>query len=205
MQLPERLEPGFLVRAYASGIFPMADEVGAISWYSPDPRAVLEHDALRISRSLRATLRRERYEIRFDTAFEAVMRGCAAPRSGESGTWISEEFVACYGALHCAGVAHSVEAWGDGGLAGGLYGVSIGAAFMGESMFSRAPDASKVCLVALVERLRARGFTLHDTQFITPHLARMGAVEIPRSLYLRRLREAIATPCRFADPRVRSG
>jgi leucyl/phenylalanyl-tRNA--protein transferase len=191
-RLPDRLEPSFLIRAYASGIFPMADEWGRISWYAPDPRAILEHDDLRISRSLRAAIRAARFEIRFDTAFEAVMRGCAAPRGDGQGTWISEEFVWAYGILHRHGFAHSVEAWQGGELVGGLYGVSVGAAFMGESMYWRRSDASKVCLVALVERLRARGFLLHDVQFVTPHLARLGATEIPRRVYLRRLEAAIA-------------
>lgn len=161
IRLPDRLDPAFLLRAYASGIFPMADERGRLSWYSPDPRAVLEHDNLQISRSLRTAVRQARYEIRFDTAFERVMRGCAGPRPGESGTWISDEFIWAYSVLHDHGFAHSVEAWRDGALAGGLYGVSIGVAFMGESMFSLRPDASKVALVALVARLLARGFQLH--------------------------------------------
>jgi len=197
------------VRAYASGIFPMGDDDGAISWYAPDPRAVLEHHNLRVSRSLRATIRAGRYTVTFSTAFERVMRACAEPRGDGEGTWISEEFVWAYGALHRWGFAHSVEAWrrrGDGEgnedeegreLVGGLYGVSIGAAFMGESMFSRATDASKVCLVALVERMRARGYLLHDTQFTTPHLERLGVTTIPRDEYLRRLEQAISLPCRF--------
>jgi leucyl/phenylalanyl-tRNA---protein transferase len=199
MRLPERLEPNFLLRAYASGIFPMADRRGRISWYAPDPRAVLEHERLRVSRSLRATVRQARFEIRVDTCFEQVMRACAAPRTDGEGTWISEEFVWCYGVLHEHGFAHSVEAWRDDHLVGGLYGVSIGAAFMGESMFSREADASKVCLVSLVERLRARGYRLHDTQFLTPHLERMGAGLISRAEYERRLHAAVVTPCSFDE------
>jgi leucyl/phenylalanyl-tRNA--protein transferase len=175
----------------------MADATGAIAWYAPDPRAILEHAGLRVSRSLRSVLRQGRFDIRIDTAFEPVMRACAAPRPDDLGTWISEEFVACYGMLHRAGFAHSVEAWRGGALVGGLYGVSIGGAFMGESMFSRVSSASKVCLVALVERLRARGYLLHDVQFLTPHLASMGASEVPRTEYQRRLRLAIARPCSF--------
>ncbi len=175
----------------------MGDDEGNISWYAPDPRAVLEHDDLYVSRSLRAVIRSERFRVRFSTAFEDVMRACAAPRSDEHGSWITEEFVATYTALHEAGYAHSVEAWRDGRLAGGLYGVSIGGAFMGESMFSRESNASKVCLVALVERLRERDYVLHDTQFLTPHLERMGASLIPRAVYERRLRAAIVRPCRF--------
>ena len=197
MRLPDRLEPAFLARAYAAGIFPMADDAGDISWYAPDPRAVLEHDNLRVSRSLRATTRAGHYRITYSTAFEEVMRACAGPRGDGAGTWITEEFVWAYGVLHRWGLAHSVEAWRGDELVGGLYGVSIGAAFMGESMFSRANDASKVCLVALVERLRARGYLLHDTQFATPHLERLGVAVIPREEYLRRLEHAITIPCRF--------
>lgn len=197
MRLPDRLEPSFLLRAYASGIFPMADEAGRISWYAPDPRAIIEHDDLRVSRSLRAAIRSGRFSIRFNSAFEQVMRACAAPRGDgdDEGTWISEEFIQVYTTLHRHDFAHSVEAWREGRLVGGLYGVAIGAAFMGESMFSRERDASKVCLVALVERLRERGYMLHDTQYLTPHLARLGGKEIPRDEYLRRLADAIAIPC----------
>jgi len=199
MRLPDHLDPDFLLRAYASGIFPMGDEDGTVSWYAPDPRAVLEHDDLRVSRSLRAAIRSGRFTIRVSTAFEDVMRACAAPRQGEeqARTWITEEFVRIYGVLHDHGFAHSVEAWREGQLVGGLYGVCIGAAFMGESMFSRETDASKVCLAALVERLRERGFLLHDTQFLTPHLERLGARLIPRHEYERRLVHAITVPCRF--------
>jgi leucyl/phenylalanyl-tRNA--protein transferase len=198
LPLPDRLDVSFLLRAYASGIFPMADESGEISWYSPDPRGVLEHANLRVSRSLSATMRRGYFTIRVDTAFEAVMRQCAAPRADHEGTWISEEFVQVYGQLHRLGFAHSVEAWRDGHLAGGLYGVAIGAAFMGESMFTRERDASKVCLVALVERLRSRGYLLHDTQMVTPHMASMGATYISRREYLRRLDRALCVRCSFA-------
>ena len=197
MRMPTRLDPEFLIRAYAGGIFPMADGRGRLSWYAPDPRAIIEHDSLCVSRSLRATIRKGTFAIRLDSAFTETMRTCAAPRPDESGTWISEEFVRTYTTLHRAGFAHSVEAWQGEELVGGLYGVSVGGAFMGESMFSHRPDASKVCLVALVEHLRTRGFVLHDTQFLTEHLARMGASEIPRATYERRLAAAIALPCRF--------
>lgn len=193
--LPDYLEPNFLLRAYAVGIFPMAGEDGRVSWYAPDPRAILEHGNFRPSRSLRARIRNGTFTVRIDTAFERVMRECATPRMGEEGTWISEEFIQVYGLLHRHGFAHSVEAWRDGRLVGGLYGVSIGAAFMGESMFTREPDASKVCLAALVERLRSRGFLLHDVQFLTPHLARLGATEIRRAVYERRLAAAVSVPC----------
>jgi leucyl/phenylalanyl-tRNA---protein transferase len=189
----EPLDPIMTINAYAKGIFPMADHSGRISWYAPDPRAVLEHENLHVSRSLRATIRKAIYEVRMDTAFEAVMRCCADREE----TWINEEFIHTYTQLHNAGFAHSVEAWKDGKLVGGLYGVALGGAFMGESMFSSATDASKVCLVALVTHLRARGFMLHDTQFWTPHLASLGVTEISRRTYERRLSEALRLECRW--------
>ncbi|QBD83769.1 leucyl/phenylalanyl-tRNA--protein transferase [Ktedonosporobacter rubrisoli] len=188
---PESLDPALVIRAYAQGIFPMADEQGRISWYAPDPRAILEHENLHISRSLRATIRKSIFTIRIDTAFEQVMRSCADREE----TWINEEFIKTYTYLYHAGFAHSVEAWKDGELVGGLYGIAIGGAFMGESMFSQATDASKVCLVALVEHLQTRGYTLHDTQFITPHLATLGVTEIPRHVYEQRLQQALHLPC----------
>lgn len=187
---PEPLDPLMVVNAYAQGIFPMADERGRISWYAPDPRAILEHENLYISRSLRNTLRKGLYTIRMDSAFEQVMRSCAGC-AGRSETWINEEFIKTYTLLHRHNLAHSVEAWSHGKLVGGLYGVALGGAFMGESMFSIATDASKVCLVALVEHLKARGYALHDTQFLTPHLASLGVTEISRAEYERRLRQAI--------------
>ncbi len=190
---PEPLDPILIVNAYAQGIFPMADHSGRIRWYAPDPRAILEHENLHVSRSLRATLRKGIYEVRMDTSFEKVMRYCAERED----TWINEAFNTAYTQLHYAGLAHSVEAWNDGMLAGGLYGVSLGGAFMGESMFSHATDASKVCLVALVEHLKARGVVLHDVQFWTPHLATLGVTEIPRKVYERRLKEALRLKCRW--------
>lgn len=185
------LDPELVIQAYARGIFPMAEPDGRIFWYAPDPRAILEHANLHISRSLRTTIRNTIYEVRMDTAFEAVMRYCGA----RAETWINEVFIEAYTFLHVAGLAHSVEAWKNGKLVGGLYGVALGGAFMGESMFSRATDASKVCLVALVEHLKARGYTLHDTQFLTPHLASLGVTEIPRHEYERRLAEALQLRC----------
>lgn len=185
------LDPVLVINAYAQGIFPMADHHGKINWYAPDPRAILEHKNVRISRSLRATLRKGIYEVRMDTAFEAVMRCCAEREE----TWINEAFITTYTRLHHAKLAHSVEAWRDGVLIGGLYGVSLGAAFMGESMFSRATDASKVCLIALVEHLKLQGYILHDTQFLTPHLATLGGTEIPRRVYEQRLQEALQMNC----------
>ncbi|HEX6482556.1 MAG TPA: leucyl/phenylalanyl-tRNA--protein transferase [Ktedonobacteraceae bacterium] len=183
----EPLDPNVVINAYAQGIFPMADDYGRIRWYAPDPRAILEHSNLYVSRSLRATIRKDIYDVHLDTAFEDVMRCCA----DREDTWINEEFIRTYTQLHYAGFAHSVEAWKDGILIGGLYGVALGGAFMGESMFSYATDASKVCLVALVEHLRVRGFVLHDTQFLTPHLATLGVTEISRKEYERRLRVAL--------------
>jgi len=188
---PEPLDPMLVINAYAQGIFPMADHAGRIRWYAPDPRAILEHHNLHVTRSLQATLRKRLYEVRMDTNFETVMRRCAERED----TWINESFISTYTQLHYAGLAHCVEAWKDGELVGGLYGVALGGAFMGESMFSRATDASKVCLVALVEHLKARGYVLHDVQFWTPHLATLGVTEIPRTLYERRLREAQRLRC----------
>nr|BBH95539.1 leucyl/phenylalanyl-tRNA--protein transferase [Thermogemmatispora argillosa] len=189
--MADQLDVTTVLYAYTQGIFPMADAQGHIHWYAPDPRAILEHERLHVSRSLRATLRKGLYEIRMDTAFTEVMRACAAREE----TWISETFIETYTKLHYLGLAHSVEAWHAGQLVGGLYGVALGGAFMGESMFSRATDASKVCLVALVEHLKSRGYVLHDVQFLTPHLASLGASEIPRREYERRLRHALQLPC----------
>ena len=182
--------------AYRHGIFPMADEgSGEIHWFRPDPRAIIPLDGFHVSRSLARERRRGVFEVRTDTDFEAVMRGCADRREG---TWISGRFVEVYGALHRAGTAHSVEAWRGGRLAGGTYGVALGGAFMAESMFHRETNASKVALAALVQRLRARGFALLDVQYLTPHLESLGAVEITRREYERRLEHALALACRFA-------
>lgn len=181
------LTPALILEAYAKGIFPM-DEDGARGWFSPDPRAVIPLDGLHVSRRLARTIRQGRFEVRFDTDFAGVVRGCARP----DGTWISEQIFEAYLALHREGPAHSVECWRDGKLAGGTYGVRVGAAFMAESKFHVVRDASKVVLAALVERLRERGFELLDVQYLTPHLARLGAVAIPRREYLRRLRAALA-------------
>jgi leucyl/phenylalanyl-tRNA--protein transferase len=192
--MARRLTPELLVRAYASGVFPMADRRdGPIRWYAPDPRAVIPLDAFHVSRSLRRTMARGTFDVTVNMDFPAVMRACA----GRAETWISDEIIRAYTELHDLGLAHSVETWRQGRLAGGVYGVALGGAFFGESMFSRETDASKVALVALVERLRARGFTLLDVQYQTPHLARFGAVEIPRRAYERRLAAALRLDCRF--------
>ena len=186
------LEPGTLLAAYRRGLFPMPlSGRGPIGWWSPDPRGVLPLDELRVTRSLRRSMRR--YELRVDTAFDAVVEACADP--GRDGGWITPEFRGAYRRLHDLGWAHSVEAWdpGSGELSGGLYGVAVAGLFAGESMFHRDRDASKVALVGLVERLRASGAVLLDVQWLTPHLASLGARELPRSEYLRRLHEAIRT------------
>ena len=194
---PERPNAELLLRAYARGIFPMVDpSSGTIDYYSPDPRAVIPLDAFHVPRSLARLAKRRVFELRSDTAFEAVIRACAEPRPDRPETWLDERLVRAYLELHARGFAHSVEAWRDGALVGGLYGVHVGAAFFGESMFSRPEaggrDSSKLCLATLVELLRAGGFRLLDTQFRTPHLARFGCVELPRALYLERLEEALA-------------
>lgn len=185
-----------LLSAYRSGLFPMAlDEAGHIGWFSPDPRGVIPiDDRFHISHGLRRTLKGATFEIRFDGDFFAVMQACATVHGK---TWISQELLTSYGQLHREGHAHSVEAWREGRLAGGLYGVEIGGAFFGESMFHFQTDASKVALVALVERMRERGFKLLDTQWTTPHLKQFGAYEMPRADYMRTLEKAIDLPCRL--------
>lgn len=182
--------------AYRNAIFPMYDErSGTIYWFQPDPRTVMPIEEFHCSHSLAKTIRSGIFEVRVDTDFEGVMRGCA---DREEGTWISEEFIEVYGALHRRGIAHSVETWSAGSLVGGTYGLALGGAFMAESMFHRKTDASKVALAALVSRLKERGFTLMDVQYKTPHLARFGATEIPHKEYVRRLRRALLLDCRFA-------
>ena len=189
------LTPEGVLLAYAHGIFPMADErSGEVLWFRPDPRAIIPLDGFHVSRSLARTIKRATFEIRVDTDFEGVMRGCA---DRPEGTWISERFVEVYAALHRAGKAHSVEAWREGRLVGGTYGLALGGAFMAESMFHRETDASKVALEALVARLREHGFILLDVQYVTPHLESLGAVEITRREYERRLAEALRLDCLF--------
>ena len=188
------LSPERIVDAYAHGIFPWFSEGDPILWWSPDPRMVLFPEELKVSRSLRKAATRGPYEVRCDTAFREVMEACAQPRANQSGTWIVPEMVAAYTALHERGLAHSVEAWRDGELVGGLYGVGLGKVFFGESMFARATDASKVALVHLVERLRGRDYRLIDCQQATPHLASLGAREIPRAAFAQVLRESIQYP-----------
>lgn len=186
-----------LLWAYANGIFPMARAADdpELGWYDPDPRGVLPLDGFHVPRSLAKAARKNRYEIRLDSGFRDVIEACAARES----TWINAEIVRLYVDLHEAGHAHSVEAWDEGGLAGGLYGVRLGAAFFGESMFALRPDASKIALLHLVARLIAGGFELLDTQMATEHMVRFGAAEIPRAEYRRRLSRALKRPARFLD------
>lgn len=190
------LRPERLLSAYAQGIFPWYER-DPILWFSPDPRWVLEPSQVRVSRSLRRTLRKEAVEVRFDTAFEEVIEACAAiPRPGQDGTWITPDMVAAYCDLHRQGFAHSSEAWSEGRLVAGAYGVSLGRAFFGESMFSLEPDASKVAFVTLVRQLEAWDFDLLDCQVHTAHLARFGARPWPRALFLERLEQALVAPTR---------
>ena len=192
---PKTIEPDFLLMAYCSGYFPMAEsKSGDIQWYSPDPRAIFDLKEFHIPRSLSLAVKKKQFEIEIDREFEAVMRRCAEREE----TWISEEVVQSYRELHRLGFAHSVECWRDEELVGGLYGVSIAGAYFGESMFSLVRDASKVALVHLVHRLKERGYELLDTQFLTPHLARFGAKEIPKKEYLTRLEKALKQKCVFA-------
>jgi leucyl/phenylalanyl-tRNA--protein transferase len=190
------LEPALLLNAYRSGIFPMAvNDEGEIGWFSPDPRAIIPiDDRFHMPHGLKRALKKGKFEITIDKDFESVMRECGKRKEG---TWISEEIVEGYCALHKLGHAHSVETRLEGKLVGGLYGVHIGGAFFGESMFHRATDASKVALVTLVERLRANGFKLLDTQWTTPHLEQFGTCEIPRQEYLRLLKKAVAMKCEW--------
>jgi len=188
------IDPALLIRAYREGIFPMALDDGEVGWFSPDPRAVLPLDDVHVPSRLARLVRKGVFEIAIDRAFEQVMRACA---DRPEGTWISRELVESYVALHRLGLAHSLETWLDGRLVGGLYGVHLGGAFFGESMFHHVRDASKVALVTLADRLHRRGFALLDVQWSTPHLAQFGVVEIPRGVYLRLLPRALARDCTF--------
>jgi leucyl/phenylalanyl-tRNA--protein transferase len=196
------LTPELLVHGYQSGYFPMADPAdGRIGWFSPDPRAIIPLEGLRVSRSLRRVLRQNPFEIFSDRDFEGVIRACASRKD----TWISEEIVGAYTQLFVRGIAHTVETWKGGRLVGGLYGVALGGAFFGESMFSKENDASKIALVELVRRLRTGGFTLLDTQFITEHLRGFGAVEVPRDRYLAMLDDALTIAARWPAREVIRG
>ena len=193
------ITPQVLLKAYACGIFPMAESADdpGLFWVEPEIRGIIPIDGLHIPRSLRRTMRRGVFEVSVDRAFHRVVEGCAAATPDRPKTWINRRIRHLYGELHSLGHAHSVECWADGELAGGLYGVKLGAAFFGESMFSRRKDASKVALVHLVERLAAGGFQLLDTQFTTPHLTRLGAIDMPRARYSKLLERAVAGQANF--------
>ncbi|MEM7346638.1 MAG: leucyl/phenylalanyl-tRNA--protein transferase [Chloroflexota bacterium] len=186
-----KLSPNILLNAYSQGIFPMADDDGTIYWYDPNPRAILPLENFHTPRRLARQVRQGIFDLRVNTAFRAVMEACAEPAPDRENTWISPEIVDIYCELHSLGFAHSVEAWQEGDLVGGLYGVTLAGLFAGESMFSRATDSSKIALVYLVDRLRQRGFTLLDVQFTTDHLKRFGVIEIPRQAYKARLDKAL--------------
>jgi leucyl/phenylalanyl-tRNA--protein transferase len=202
-----RLTPDILLRAYAEGLFPMAErrDDPALYWVSPEKRGIIPLDAFHIPRRFARVVRSDKFSVTADTAFAEVMRACAEPTPGREETWINDEILRLYAALHASGHAHSLEVRRDGRLVGGLYGVRLGGAFFGESMFSRETDASKVALVHLVARLKLGGFKLLDAQFLTEHLARFGAVEISREAYLAKLGEAIAAPAYWPAPSGSSG
>jgi len=184
-----------LLAAYRQGIFPWS--VDPITWWSPDPRGIIELDQFHVSRSLAKVIRQGRFEVSIDRAFTEVMMGCAAPAPGRGGAWITAEFIEAYTRLHQQGHAHSVECWLKGELVGGIYGVTVGGLFAGESMFHRVSDASKVALHHLVQHLRERRFMLFDIQMVTPATLSLGAIEIPRREYLLRLETAVNTDCSF--------
>jgi leucyl/phenylalanyl-tRNA---protein transferase len=187
------IDPELLLQGYRLGVFPMAMENGAIEWFSPDPRAILPLEDFHVPHALRGLLRKKLFETKIDTAFSDVIEACAKRED----TWINREIIESYVRLHELGYAHSVEAWANGKLAGGLYGVAIGGVFFGESMFHRVTDASKIGLAALVEHLRAQKFALLDTQWLTPHLQQFGGIEISRNHYLHLLRRAVELPRKF--------
>ena len=187
------IDPDLLLQGYRLGVFPMAMNDDSIEWFSPDPRAILPLEDFHVPHALRRLARRKLFEITINKAFSAVIEACAERES----TWISRDIIKSYTRLHELGHAHSVEAWKENQLAGGLYGVAVGGAFFGESMFRRVTDASKIALVELVEHLRARKFVLLDTQWLTPHLEQFGGIQISRTHYLRLLRRAVDLPRKF--------
>ena len=202
------ITPQVLLKAYACGIFPMAESADDpnLFWIEPENRGVLPLNAWHLPRRLRRTIRRDVFEVRIDTTFQGVIDGCAEPTSGRRKTWINSEIRRLYGALFERGHCHTVEAWQDDRLVGGLYGVSLGAAFFGESMFARTRDASKVALIHLLARLIAGGYTVLDTQFVTEHLSRFGAIEVPKARYDVMLRAALHRRADFAAlPPVATG
>ncbi len=189
-----------LIYGYVNGIFPMADADGTLYWYSPDPRAVIPIETYKPAKSLRPVLNKKQFEIRINADFEQVMRYCALPRSADDSTWISEEIIEAYTTLYRMGLAHSVETYIDNRLVGGLYGVSLGTAFFGESMFHHVSNASKVAFHYLIMTLREQKFELLDTQFINDNVRRFGAIEIPKNKYLRQLKQALQRKARFSEP-----
>lgn len=200
----EELTPWLVRYAYFQGAFPMTIEDGSVEWFQPTRRALFPIEGVHVSKSLRKTIRKGTFEVRFDTAFEQVMRGCLRPKDN----WISEEFIRVYTEIHRQGWAHSAETWKDDVLVGGVYGLVIGSCFCAESMFHRQTDASKVALWALVEKCRSEGFTIFDAQIMNPHLASLGAFEMPHGEYMRRLRKALRmeTTWRISqEPRISRG
>lgn len=189
-----------LIYGYINGIFPMADADGTLYWYSPDPRAVIPIESYKPGKSLRPVLNKKQFDIRINTDFEQVMRNCAVPRSMGDNTWISEEIISAYTTLHQMGLAHSVETYIEDRLVGGLYGVALGAAFFGESMFYHVDNASKVAFHYLMITLREQRFELLDTQFINDNVKRFGAIEISKNQYLRQLKHALRRKARFSEP-----
>jgi leucyl/phenylalanyl-tRNA--protein transferase len=187
------IDPELLLQGYRLGVFPMAMEDDSIAWFSPDPRAIIPLESFHVPHALRRLARKDVFEIKMDKSFGATIRSCAKRKD----TWINREIIESYERLHELGYAHSVEAWTKNKLAGALYGVAVGGAFFGESMFHRVRDASKIALVGLVEHLRGKKFALLDTQWLTPHLEQFGAIEIPRSQYLKILRRAVELPRKF--------
>ena len=196
----DHIPPDLLLRAYANGVFPMAESVdeAEVFWVRPEMRGIIPLDGFHIPKSLKKTVRQGHFEIRYDTDFAGVIEGCAEASEGRPSTWINEPIRTAYGELFARGHCHTVEAWREDKLVGGLYGVTLGAAFFGESMFSRETDASKVCLVHLVAWLRQRGFLLLDTQFTTDHLKRFGAIDVPRRKYERLLEDALLKSAQFS-------
>lgn len=196
----EHIPPELLLRAYATGVFPMAESADdrEVFWVRPEMRGIIPLNGFHAPKSLMKIVRQGRFDIRFDSDFGGVIDGCAEARAVRPSTWINQPIRQAYGELFARGHCHTVEAWREGRLVGGLYGVTLGRAFFGESMFARERDASKVCLVHLVERLKARGFALLDTQFTTEHLKRFGAIDVPRGKYEKMLEEALQGTARFA-------
>lgn len=187
----DKLTAEDLIYGYVNGIFPMADSDGTLYWYSPDPRAIIPIDSYKPQKSLRPVLNKKQFEIRIDTNFEQVMRYCAKPRSDTDETWISDDIISAYTDLHQLGLAHSVEAYQDNVLVGGLYGVAIGAVFFGESMFFTVPNASKVAFHYLIQILRKQNYLLLDSQFINDNVRRYGAIEIPKTRYIKQLKNLV--------------